>query len=71
MVQYLLTVTDVTPITDSTGADSNEDSDIFPSQVGLAVLTSASVGINCITNIAVLLDTSSYKKEHKMLCSIQ
>ena len=40
----------VSPITESTGADSNDVSDMLPSQAGLAVLLSTSVGMNCTTN---------------------
>ena len=55
----LQTVTDVSPTTESTGADSNEDSDMFPSQAGLGVqLLLASVGINCTSNLIVSINSS-------------
>ena len=55
------TVADVSPTMESTGAESNEDSDIFPSQFGLGILVFARVGIKCTTNAVVSLDTSSCK----------
>ena len=55
------TKADVSPITESTGADSNDASDMLPSQAGLAVLLFASVGVNCTTNAVALVDTPSYK----------
>ena len=58
-IYILRTVTDVSPTTESTGADSNEDNGIFPSHAGLAVLALTSDGINCTSNAVVLMDTSS------------
>ena len=57
----LQTKADVSPITESTGADSNDVSDMLPSQAGLIVLLSTSVGKNCTTNAVVLLDTPPWK----------
>ena len=51
----------MSPITESIGADSNDVSDMLPSQAGLAVLLFTSVGVNCTTNAVVLLDTSFCK----------
>ena len=55
----LQTVTDVFPTTESTGADSNEDSDMFPSQAGLGIeLLFTSVGINCTSNPVASINSS-------------
>ena len=60
MIIVLLTKAVVSPITESTGADSNGVSDMLPSQAGLTVLLFTSAGINCTTNAVVLLGTSPY-----------
>lgn len=66
----LQTKADVSPITDSTGAESSDVSDMFPSQAGLAVLSLASVGINCTTNAVVSLDTPSYKRKNRIMLKV-
>ena len=60
MIIVLLTKVVVSPITESTGADSNDVSDMLPSQVGLTILLFTSAGINFTTNAVVLLGSSSY-----------
>ena len=53
-------MTDVSPTIESTGAESSDDKDMFPSQAGLGVLVFTSVGINCTTNSVVTLGVLSY-----------
>ena len=72
MIIVLPTKAVVSPITESTGADSNDVSDILPSQAGLTVLLFTSAGINCTTNAVVLLGTSPYitRKLYMYICFI-
>ena len=57
------TLVDVSPTMESTGADSNDESDMFPSQFGSGVLVFASDGVKRTTNTVVSLDTSSCRNK--------
>ena len=59
----LQTKADVSPITESTGADSNDVSDMLPSQAGLTILLYTSVGINCTTKCCSIARYSSLENE--------
>ena len=66
----LLTLVDVFPIMQSTGAESNDDIIMLPSHAGLGVLLSSSSGVNCITNW-LESDILSYEiKSYKYYASI-
>ena len=69
MEMLLLTLVDVFPIMQSTGAESNDDIFMLPSHAGLGVLLSSSTGVNCITNW-LESDTLSYEiKSYKYYAS--